>query len=147
MPFSNEEAVTAFGSRCYCSLLTKWCLLFFVRPVGSGSCLTPVRTLSFPLNGGGSTLTHNHVENMDVNDDNVCFEHSTRSMEELVSPLESTTTAENGSSSPLFEKVKLQENLPCSSSSNSLVCFVSSYRESFSTPLLNLRDLNVLSCT
>ncbi|XP_073064311.1 U-box domain-containing protein 32-like isoform X1 [Primulina eburnea] len=94
--------------------------LIYSRPVGSGSWLTPVRTLSFPLNGGGSTLTHDHVENMNVNADNVCFEHSTRLIEELVSPLDSTTTAESGSSSPLFEKVKLQENLPCSSSSNSL---------------------------
>ncbi|XP_073123114.1 U-box domain-containing protein 32 isoform X2 [Henckelia pumila] len=94
--------------------------LIYSRPVGSGSCLTPIKALSFPLNGGGSTLTCDHVENMDANADNMCLEHSTRSIEELVSPLDSTTTAESGSSSPLFEKVNFQEYLPCSSSSNSL---------------------------
>ncbi|KZV28301.1 U-box domain-containing protein 32-like [Dorcoceras hygrometricum] len=90
------------------------------RPEGGGSSLTSTKTLSFPLNGYGSTLKHDNVENIVANSENVCFEHLSRSMEMSDSPLDSTTTAESGSSSPSFEKGKLGEHLPCSSSSNSL---------------------------
>ncbi|KAG8381309.1 hypothetical protein BUALT_Bualt06G0109000 [Buddleja alternifolia] len=110
---------------CHIWFISKGCLIY-ERPVESNSCLSPTMTLSSSTNSGGTTLTINSKENMDVDADNVqTVMHPIRSKEEVVGTINPTVptvgqTSEDGS--PLNLKVKFREHLPYSSSNSSLDC-------------------------
>ncbi|KAK4431478.1 U-box domain-containing protein 32 [Sesamum alatum] len=98
--------------------------LIYARPVSFGSHLTTTVTLSPSTSSGGTILTRDPKENMDVGAENVqSFESPNRSIDDVVSTMNPSAltvrqTSGGGSPSPL--KVERPEYLTCSSSNTSL---------------------------